>query len=66
MICAQGRLMLVRHFEWMRMECANDDFLPVEFFPPRDSVNVPASPRCIRMLPLGCRGARSASKATSA
>lgn len=52
--------MLVRHLERMRLECAKDDFLPVEFSPPRDGVNVPAAPRRIRMAR---RGTRTASKA---
>ncbi|EES04542.1 hypothetical protein BDA96_04G051500 [Sorghum bicolor] len=57
----QGKAMLVRHLEKMRLERAKDEFLPVEFSPPRDGVNVPAAPRRIRMARR--RGARTASKA---
>ncbi|CAD6251842.1 unnamed protein product [Miscanthus lutarioriparius] len=56
----QGKAMLVRHLERMRLECAKDDFLPVEFSPARDGVNVPAAPRRIRMAR---RAARTSSKA---
>lgn len=52
--------------ERMRLECDKDEFMPVQFSPPRDGVNVPAAPWRIRVQPPALGGGRGPRPRTKA
>ena len=47
---AQGKEPLVRHLQMMKLQCADEEFLPAAFSPPRDGVTAGTTVRRLGRL----------------